>query len=288
MKLAVSSYSYNQYITSNRMDIFSVIEHAAETGFKGIEFIEFTTAESNNFEAFCDKVRHKCLETGLEICAYAVGGDFSTKNIHVEVKRLKSQVDVAARLGAPVMRTDVMNSFPDGIITSKQCRGHIADGLRDLADYAQSKGVLLTTENHGWIFGKSEWLEKLMSWVNHNNYRLLADLGNFMHAGREPAVELSRLVRFVRHVHIKDFHFKSGSEFFPGKGWFETCNGDYIRGAIVGHGDAQIQKSLRILNNNGYNGWLTLEFEGIEDALMAITAGLTNIQRMLVEQDTSH
>ena len=67
----------------------------------------------------------------------------------------------------------------------------------------------------------------------------------------------------------------------PGQGWFSSRGGNALRGTIIGHGVVNVKKCLSILKEAGYDEWLALEFEGIEDCLMGIKAGLDNLKEML-------
>ena len=42
-----------------------------------------------------------------------------------------------------------------------------------------------------------------------------------------------------------------------------------------------VAECLKILRAAGYDGWLSVEFEGIEDCLMALEADLANLKEML-------
>lgn len=86
---------------------------------------------------------------------------------------------------------------------------------------------------------------------------------------------------YAKHVHAKDFHFKSGNEINPGAGWFMTRAGNFIRGAIIGHGDAKVYQSIQALRRAGYDGYLSIEFEGMEDKLVGIEVGLQNLKRFI-------
>ena len=44
-----------------------------------------------------------------------------------------------------------------------------------------------------------------------------------------------------------------------------------------------MKQCLRILRNNGYDGYLGVEFEGIEDSLLGLRIGLANLRRFVSE-----
>ena len=91
---------------------------------------------------------------------------------------------------------------------------------------------------------------------------------------------MGRLAPYAFHVHAKDFHKKSGNAPFFCDGFFKTRGGTYLRGAIIGHGDVPVYQCLSTLVANGYDGYVTVEFEGMEDPATGTTYGLNTLKRM--------
>lgn len=79
----------------------------------------------------------------------------------------------------------------------------------------------------------------------------------------------------------KDFHIRSGREDDPGEGWFRSRGGNFLRGAILGHGNIAVGQCIGVLARSGYDGWLCLEFEGLEDSLEGIRIGLANLGKLI-------
>ena len=48
---------------------------------------------------------------------------------------------------------------------------------------------------------------------------------------------------------------------------------------IIGEGDADAAKSIALIKESGYDGFITVEFEGAEDNLVGIRHGLANLRR---------
>jgi sugar phosphate isomerase/epimerase len=285
MKIGVSSYSYWNPIHEGKLDLFGAIKHAAKVGFEGIEFANLEIPKDVLARDYAAKLRDACKEAGIAVSSTAIGADFSGDIDEVKA-HVRDWIDFTQTVGAGIMRTDILYDFSEGLQTETQISARVASPLRELAQYAKEHSVVLVTENHGRLFCESRWLLKLVDWVSHENFRLLLDVGNFADAGCDCGLEVSRLAHLAAHVHLKDFHFKDGGGFYPGEGWFATKTGDYIRGAIVGHGDVGVLKCIKSLDEIGYGGWLTIEFEGIEDALFAVEQGLKNTKRMLRSLDT--
>ena len=137
------------------------------------------------------------------------------------------------------------------------------------------------TENHGYISQDSVRIEKLLTAVAHPNFGVLLDLGNFYCVDEDSAQAVGRLAPYAFHAHAKDFHIKSGNGVNPGEGWFMSRGGNYLRGAIIGHGDVPLLQAIRALKRSGYDGVLSVEFEGMEDPLVGVRIGQANLRRLV-------
>ena len=285
MKIGVSSYSFSKYLTETKCGYLAICDIAKEMGFEGIEFVSLKNEkwgeDGDEFEIAARILEH-CANIGLEIIAYTVGANFLSDNIEAEMAKLKRCVDVAEALGAPVMRHDVVYSLrkiPN--YTYRDAIAEIAPLVNEISNYAKEKGIKTCTENHGYIIQAPERVEELMLAVNNPNYGWLCDMGNFLCADAEPAHSVSVAAPYVFHVHAKDFLFKSGSEQKPVGFGITTNEGNYLRGTVVGHGIVPVKKCVDILKKSGYNGWMSIEFEGAEDNLKALRDGLANLKTFL-------
>ena len=276
MKIGVSSYSFGKYMEHTGCDLLKVCELAKELGFDGIEFTDLPEPQLEN----AARIREKCASLGLPIISYTVGADFLRGD--AEVERVKGQVDVAHALGAPVMRHDACYGFKDpGYLRGwRQAVEEIAPRIRQVTEYAATLGIRTCTENHGTFIQDSERVETLIRTVNHENYGWLVDVGNFACADEDSVSAVSRAASYAVHVHAKDFLIKSAASDDPGEGWFTSRSGRYLRGTVVGHGEIPVKQCLRILKSAGYDGFVSLEFEGAEDNLYALRAGLANLRKI--------
>jgi sugar phosphate isomerase/epimerase len=277
MKIGVSSYSFSKYMRETGCNYFKICDLAKEMGYEGIEFIdlnlEVQPAESQI--ALAQEIRAYCESISLPIVAYTIGADFIDREN--EVERLKGQVDVAVALGVKVMRHDVTWRRD---LDWREIVARTAPMVREVTEYAASKGVVTCSENHGMIMQDAHRVEELILTVNHPNYRWLVDMGNFLCADEPPMHALPIAAKYAVHAHAKDFIFKSSA---PSDGWIITRGGNAIRGTIVGHGVVPIAECVAELRKAGYDGWLSLEFEGMEDNLTALKLGLQHLKKVVGE-----
>lgn len=284
MKFGVSSYSFSQ----TGLDTFQIIFKAKEMGFEAVEFAGFPNLPPGETAlSFAPKVREFCQEQGLSIVSYTVWADFlrgSGGDLQAEIARVKGEVEVAQALGAPLIRHDATWGWPEdreGARSFQAALPLLIEGCRAVTEFAAERGIKTMVENHGFFCQDSERLEQLVCGVDHPNFGILLDVGNFLVVDEDPAQAVGRLLPYTFHVHVKDFHRKGGLEPDPGEGWFLSRGGNYLRGAILGHGVVSVVQILRLLKNGGYGGALALEFEGMEDPLKAVPIGLANLKRYL-------
>lgn len=289
MKIGVSSYSFNRLVAGGQMPQIAVIAKAKDMGFDVIEFSALDLPKGMRAIDFAPRLKAESDRVGLSVVNYTIGADFingSNGDWKAEAQRLKDEVRVAKILGAPGMRHDASQGFPAG---HKGGRGFddalptLVKGCRLVTEFAADLGIRTMVENHGFFCQDSERVEKLINGVNHPNFGALVDMGNFLCADEDPARAVGRMMPYAFHCHAKDFHVKPGTAPNPGKGWFQSRAGNWLRGAIIGHGDVPVTQCLRTMKRAGYDGVLSIEFEGMEDVLAGIADGLANLRRLVQE-----
>lgn len=282
MKIAVSSYSFSQAMWDGRMTIMDVIPKAKELGYDGVEIVRGGQTDEE-MRSLALQLKAQSEEYGLPIIAYMVGADFLKNGLENEIKRLRGEAEIAALMGAPRMRHDSTGGedAKGKKYTVEEALPIVAAGYRGVTEFAAGLGVHTMIENHGYFFQDSCRVKKLIETVNHPNFGWLMDMGNFMCADEASVDAVKVASPLAVHAHAKDFHFKAKGEYVPPQGWFSTRGGNALRGAIIGHGVVNVPECLKILREAGYDGWLSVEFEGMEDCLMALKADLANLRGML-------
>lgn len=284
MKLSVSNYSYYSAIKNGTITAFDCIAKTKELGFDAIEIVDFVSFgqhDESEWENIAKEIKAECERVGLEISSLTCGADL-IKNGEEDIKKLKRLADIAEILGVKFMRHDATSGYPvdsDEYCSYDMLVDELADKFREVTEYAQTKGVKTMTENHGFFSQDSDRVEKLYNKINHPNFGLLVDIGNFMCADENPALAVSKVAPYAIYVHAKDFILKNFNECDPGEGSFQTRAGNYLRGTIVGHGNVPIKQCLYCLKKCGYDGYISIEFEGMEDPITAIRIGGDNIRK---------
>ena len=285
MKIGVSSYSFQQYINAGKMTQLDAVEKAKKIGFDAIEFTDLTPHDGSTNKEYAKKIASKAKECGIEITCYAVGANMvceTEKEYKAQIDALKERLDEAAILGVGLFRHDATFDLKS-VRSFDMALPQIAKGIREVTEYAQTLGIKTMVENHGFICQDSDRVERLFNAVNHENFGLLVDMGNFTCVDENPATAVSRLARYAFHAHAKDMLMIP----FDGKmetyGYFNTRACNKLRGTIIGQGIVPVKQCIAILKSQGYDGTLSLEYEGGDDCIIGIETGFRNLKSYIEE-----
>ena len=282
MKIGVSSYSFAKYIKSTGASYFEICDLAKSMGFEAIDFINLDSfGISGDPIEIAKEIGPYCEKIGLPVAAYTVSANLLSDDIRAQIDYLKKCVDVTELLGAKILRHDVCGSLrklPN--YTYRDAIKEMVPAIREVTEYARSKGIRTCTENHGQIFQAAERVEELILAVDNDNYGWLCDIGNFLCADRDPVASVSVAAPYAFHVHAKDFLFKSG-EFDAPDGYFKTAGMNALRGTVLGHGIVPVKTCMKILQKHGYDGCVCIEFEGLEDNIKALEYGISYLRKCI-------
>ena len=283
MKIGMSSYCLTPAMRTGRKSIYDVIDFAKQNGCEHIEFVPFFLPfvnENNELNReLIDNVREKCKNSDIEISTYSVNADIIKPDRDeraAEIYRVKKHIDVAHHLGLKRMRHDIA-SFrrpfsTNGMINFIRELPLMVEGTRELHDYAASLGIHTTLENHGFFVNGSDRMIMLIDALDRPEIKMTLDVGNFLCVDEISEAAVRKCIQYADIIHLKDFYIREKSDlsnqaemFNCNDGsWFETMGGKLLRGSILGQGDLNLNVILSIIKSSGFDGYISLEFEGME------------------------
>ena len=286
MKICVTSYSFHKLMKKNELNQLTAMQKAKELGFDAMEFSNIVPHDGSTMEEYAKMLRAEADKMNFPIVSLVIGADLINgregRTVEEEILHVKRMVDIAEILGVKTMRHDVLYSLGsyksfDALLPT------LAKRVTEIAEYAKTKGIKTCVENHGFICQDPDRVERLFNAVESDNFGLLCDMGNFLCADADPVKAVSTVAPYAVFVHAKDFYVKPGNTDNPGAGHFTSRGGNYLKGTIVGHGNVPVKQCLNILKKAGYDGYVSIEFEGMEDNIEALTIGLSNLRRYIKE-----
>ncbi|MGC2528608.1 MAG: TIM barrel protein [Candidatus Acidiferrum sp.] len=254
-RIAIPSYPFRAFIVSpgNRerdddlpaMNLLDFPAHVvAKFNIQNIEPLSghFTSTDPDyldEFRHFMQKAKVRAINIAVDAPHSFYDADAPARDLAVVYA--KKWVDVAVLIGSPGIRTHIAaarNSSPNV--------ERAAESLRNVADYAASKNVVVTLENDDLVSEDAFFIVKVIEAANHPYLHALPDFANSMLSG-DADFNYRALQAMFQHAY-NICHVKDGEMNDDGKQF-----------------NVDLQKSFGILKASNYRGYCSMEFDASGD-----------------------
>lgn len=245
VKTSLNAYSFNELLTagmqgkSNGMSIFQLLDFSAINNFDAIDltgyfFPGYPKVPSDDF---IYAVKRRAFQLGLDISGTGVKNDFANpdpaKRV-ADVQLVKAWIDVAVKLGAPVIRV-FAGEIPAGYENKRaEVATYMAASLKECVDYGKLRGVLVGVQNHGDFLQTAEQCLDMVNRVHSDWFGLIVDTGKFL--TEDPYVDIEKTLPYAVNFQLKESPFGPRS----------TVKTD-------------LPRLMKIIRKSGYRGYLPIE-----------------------------
>lgn len=265
--VGVSTYSFWQFNgPREETPIEYCIEQAAKMGFDGIELllVQMTSEE----KPYLNKLKKQAFHAGLDLMGFSTHQGYvypDKEKRDEEILKTIRQIELAYDLGIPTMRLNTgrwgtSGSFDElmanrGIepvlegYTEDEGFDWVIDSIEKCMPVAEKCGVVLGLENHWGLGRTAQGVQRIVEAIDSPWLMVTLDTGNFL---EDPYDQLEILAEQTILMQAKTY--------FGGGKWY-TLDLDYPR---IGE----------IMRKAGYKGYISVEFEGNEDPLVAVPKSL--------------
>ncbi len=252
LKTALNAYSFNKLLNDaikgrgEGVTLVQVLEFAAKSGFEGFDATAyyFPGYPALPPDSYVDGLKTRAASLGIGISGTGVRNNFTTSDRSVRdagVKHIKEWAEVAARLGAPVirvfadtqMRSQTWETVAKGF-TRDQVQEWIASDLRECADHAQRYHVRIGVQNHGDFLKTGQQLLDLIKAVGSDWCGPIVDTGYFKTS--DPYVDMALVAPHALNWQVKQSVFGEDSDI-----------------------PTDLVKLIKIVRKSGYSGYLPIE-----------------------------
>ena len=194
-------------------------------------------------------------EIGVDCPIYSVTNNFLKEDSspHAEVDKILAGIDLAPVLGAQYVR--VFSARPNPSYNLDESMDIIVKCLKQCVAYAEKKGIKLMLENHGALAGSSRQALGILQAVGSDYFFINADTGNFFVACQDILEGVQNVYPKMASMHVKDVVYAEKGE--------PTIDGRFLKGVVTGKGMARIGEIMQFLKQSDYEGYITLEYEGL-------------------------
>jgi sugar phosphate isomerase/epimerase len=272
-RIGTSTYSF-WHFGKNQHDIRDVdkcIDLAADMGFDAVEILQQQLTDTS--PGYLQRLKRRAFKLGLALNGFSTHQTFMSPDKTVRQKNVdlvKSQIETAYALGIPTMRVNtgrwgtskdfdelMKNKGIEPILpghTEDEGFGWVIDGYTECLKTAEKCGVTLGLENH-WGLGRTpEGVIRIVTAINSPWLQVTLDTGNFL---EDPYEKLEKIAPYAILVQTKTYY---------GGGVWYSLDLDYDRIAAL-------------LHRHDYRGYLSLEFEGMEDPRTAVPKSLAMLRK---------
>ena len=256
-KFAIATYSY-WHFREPKITVQQVIDHASNLGVDGVDVLHVQM--DNESPEYIRSLRDRAQDKNIELICLSIHQDFvdpDKEKRENNIDHTKKCIDIAHDLGISYIRLNsgrwnTIDSFDDlmankGIepvlpgYTEDDGFKWCIDSIQDCLPHAEQAGVILALENHWGLTRTPEGLLRIVNSIDSPWLGVLMDTGNFLEDPYEKLEEIAPQTVFVQ-----------AKTYYGGGEWY-TLDLDYSRIA-------------EILNKVEYKGYISLEFEGKENA----------------------
>ncbi|MGZ0164628.1 MAG: sugar phosphate isomerase/epimerase family protein [Planctomycetales bacterium] len=267
--IALSTYSLWRFRNEAFRDIHRCIDVASEFGFDGVELllyqIEQNTLLSNSA---MQEIKRHAFRQGLPLCGMSTHQGFVTPDKEKRQRNVDltiGQIETCYQLGIPTMRVNTgrwgtSRNFDElmknrGIepplegYTDEDGYPWVIESFEKCLPTAEKCGVVLGLENHWGLGLTPEGVTRIVDAVDSPWLQVTVDTGNFL---EDPYERLEQLAPRAAFVQAKTY--------YGGGQWYEI--------------DIDYHRVAKMLHRHNYRGWVSLEFEGMENYETAIPKSL--------------
>jgi sugar phosphate isomerase/epimerase len=245
IKLSLNLYSFNAALRDGTMTLEQAIDACAELGLPAVDptgyyFPGHPAPPSDNY---LFGIKKRAFLNGLDISGTGVRNDFTQPDPErrvADAAHVKRWVEVAAKLGAPVLRVFDGRAEAKGP-SREQMTAWVADGFRECAAHGERHGVMIAFQNHDELLKTADEVLALRERVASPWFGLNVDVGSLRTA--DPYEEIARLAPFACTWQIKETLYRRGVE-----------------------EKTDLRRVFGILRDAGYRGYAPLETLGPGDA----------------------
>ena len=233
----------------------------------------FTGSEVGNKYPKDPDILKKALELrGIEICNQWFSGFLLTKPFEEVEKEFRAQLAFLKTMGAGIIGVSEQSHSVQGM-QDTPIFGHkyvmndaewdiFCKGLNRLGKIAADEyGICLTYHHHmGTVVQDEDEVERMMEETDAKYVSLLFDTGHFKYCGADPLKMVQKYAGRIKHVHLKDIRpevvekvKKEDLSFLEG-----VRQGTFT---IPGDGCIDFEPIFRVLEENGYEGYMVVEAE---------------------------
>ena len=207
LQYSVNAYSFNDEFRSGQMNLFDMLEFAADIGLNAVDLTAyyFSSYPKPPEKAEIFALKKQALELGLNISWTGVRNNFVTADIEVRKKDLnmiKEWLDISSIIGASILRIFTGRNHPKGY-TKEQVKTWLVNAYKECAQHGEDVGVIAALQNHNEFLFTADEVIDIIKRVNSEWFGLILDISG-LRTTNDPYTEAEKLAPYANYWFIKE------------------------------------------------------------------------------------
>ncbi|MCU1234120.1 MAG: Xylose isomerase domain protein barrel [Candidatus Solibacter sp.] len=214
LKLGLNAYSFDRPLRAGEMTLEDLVVFAAQNNFDALDATGyyFPGYPKVPTDDTIRSLKKKAYVNGVVLSSTGVRNDFSLPDStarKVQVQLVKDWIEVAAKLGAPVIRVFSGLKIPEGQTFDSVLKWMVPD-FQECAAHGKQFGVILGLQNHNDFLKTADQTIRLIQAVNSDWFGNILDIGSLRSA--DPYAEIEKLVPYAVSWQLKELVGIDGKE----------------------------------------------------------------------------
>jgi sugar phosphate isomerase/epimerase len=260
LKIGLNAYSFNQPLQKGEMNLEDLLDFCAEHGLDAVDLTGyyFPGYPQPPADEYIYRIKKRAFLLGIDISGTGVRNDFTypdAKRRQEDVTLVKNWIEVAAKLGAPVIRIFAGRQDLEGHSWDEAAEWMVRD-IKECVEYGARHGVIVGIQNHNDFIKTAHDALKILKMLDSSWCGLILDTGSFRAA--DPYEEIAAAAPCAVNWQIKENVFVEDQQ--------------------VG---TDVAKLVKIIQASGYRGYLPIETLGAGDPKAKVAAFLAEVRKAL-------
>jgi sugar phosphate isomerase/epimerase len=258
LKLALNAYSFDKPLRTGTMTLDDVVHFCAQHRVDALDATGYYFPGYPNVptDEYIYGLKRTAFINGVQLSGTGVRNNFAVADAAArknDVQMVKNWIEVASKLGAPVIRVFSGPTRPEGHSFEEALEWMIGD-FKECAAYGERHGVIVGLQQHNDFLKTADETIRVIEGVNSPWFGDILDVGS-LRSGSDPYAEIEKLVPYAVSWQVKE-NVGQGKQEMP----------------------IDLKRLKAIIDKAGYRGVLPFEALGSGDPKVKVAGFLEQIR----------
>lgn len=260
LKISLNAYSFNDPLRNGTMTLDDLLDFCAGNDFDAVDLTGyyFPGYPSVPEDGYIFHLKQKAHRLGLDISGTGVKNDFTNPGENKrkeDIRLVKNWIEVASKLGAPVIRIFSGLEVPAGH-TWDEVAGWMVKDMKECAAYGKEHGVIVAMQNHNDFIKTGDQAQRIIELVGSEWFGLVVDIGSYRTG--DPYKQIEQTAKYAVNWQLKELMFVNEAE-----------------------QKTDLRKVIEIIRSSGYRGYIPIETLGAGDPKVKVPLFLAEVREAL-------